>query len=256
MIVAFAACSLSGLRRGRPRCPVRTPGTASRVAASIRLSWPLAPVSLRPGGVPFASTTRWRFVPGLPRSAGLGPVAVPPFWLALARAARDQSSASASCSRSSITRCSAAQTPAACHAPSRLQLVLPLQPITARGRCFHCMPVRRTGMMPANAARSQRAADHPSASRARAAEAAQPPLTDRRARERRCCLNPRRPVLSRALKPEGSIKRCAWADHSSSSISGCVRQKHSRGSGPCSRFHSPARLQSPRIRAERSTSKW
>lgn len=175
--------------------------------------------------------------------------------LALARAARDQSSASASCSRSSITWCSAAQTPAACHAPSRLQLVLPLQPITARGRCFHCMPVRRTSMMPANAARSQRAADHPSASRARAAEAAQPPPTDRRARERRCCLNPRRPVLSRALTPEGSIKRCAWADHSSSSISGCVRQNHSRGSGPCSRFHSPARLQSPRIRAERSTSK-
>jgi uncharacterized membrane protein YgcG len=80
--------------------------------------------------------------------------------LALSTAARDQSSASASCSCSSITRWSAAQTPAACHVPSRRQLVLPLQPTSERGRCFHCMPVRRTKMMPASAARSE-ARGHP-----------------------------------------------------------------------------------------------
>lgn len=45
------------------------------------------------------STTRWRFMPGLPRSVGFGPVAQPLFLagrLALSRAARDPSSASAS----------------------------------------------------------------------------------------------------------------------------------------------------------------
>ena len=47
------------------------------------------------------------------------------------------------------------QTPAACHTPNRRQLVLPLQPTSERGRCFHCMPVRRTRMMPASAARSE-----------------------------------------------------------------------------------------------------
>lgn len=45
--------------------------------------------------------------------------------------------------------------PAACHAPSRLQLALPLQPTSERGGCFHYMPVRRTKMMPASATRTE-----------------------------------------------------------------------------------------------------
>ena len=65
-----------------PAAPTRWPilirGTASRVGASIMLSCRLAPLSVRPSGVPRASVTRWRFVPGLPRSVGFGPVADPP----------------------------------------------------------------------------------------------------------------------------------------------------------------------------------
>ena len=58
------------------------PGTASSVASSISLSCQLAGLIVRPSGVPSASVTRWRFVPGLPRSVGLGPVVSPPFWRA------------------------------------------------------------------------------------------------------------------------------------------------------------------------------
>lgn len=39
----------------------------------------VGPVKVKPRGVPRASTTRWRLVPGLPRSVGFGPVAEPPF---------------------------------------------------------------------------------------------------------------------------------------------------------------------------------
>lgn len=76
---ALSAWSLVGLRRGRPRCLARTPGTASDVGTSMRPSCRFAPLSVRPGGVPRASVTRWRFVPGLPRSVGFGPTASPPF---------------------------------------------------------------------------------------------------------------------------------------------------------------------------------
>ncbi len=57
----------------------RIGGMASTTASSIRLSWTFAPVSFRARGMPFASVTMWRFVPGLPRSVGFGPVAGPPF---------------------------------------------------------------------------------------------------------------------------------------------------------------------------------
>lgn len=46
----------------------------------MTLSCRLAPLRQKPSGVPRASVTRWRFVPGLPRSVGFGPVAGPPFW--------------------------------------------------------------------------------------------------------------------------------------------------------------------------------
>ena len=75
----MSAWSLTGRRRGRPR-PRRTPGTASRVGASIMLSCRLAPDSVAPSGVPSRSTTRCRFDSGLPRSVGFGPICDPPFW--------------------------------------------------------------------------------------------------------------------------------------------------------------------------------
>ena len=75
-----SACSLLGRVRGRSRLPERTPGTASSVGASAMLSWRFAPVTVRASGVPRASVTAWRLVPGLPRPVGLGPVAAPPFW--------------------------------------------------------------------------------------------------------------------------------------------------------------------------------
>jgi len=73
--------------------------------------------------------------------------------LALSSAARLQSRAPASCSRSSSTRCSPVQTPAACHSPSLRQQVLPQQPSSVGTSC-HWMPVRSTNKMPASAARS------------------------------------------------------------------------------------------------------
>ena len=45
----------------------------------MTLSWRLAGLRRTPSGVPRRSTTRWRFVPGLPRSVGFGPVSAPPF---------------------------------------------------------------------------------------------------------------------------------------------------------------------------------
>ena len=76
---ALSARSLSGRRRGRPGRPDRTGGIASRVGASIRLSCRLAPLRARPSGVPRASVTAWRLLPGLPRSVGFGPVSARPF---------------------------------------------------------------------------------------------------------------------------------------------------------------------------------
>ena len=74
----MSAWSLPGRLRGRPR-PWRTLGTASRAGASIMLSCRLAGLRRTPSGVPRRSTTRWRFVPGFPRSVGFGPVSAPPF---------------------------------------------------------------------------------------------------------------------------------------------------------------------------------
>ena len=57
------------------------PGTAARhwpgassAGASMVLSWALAGVGSRAREMPFASTRTCRFVPGLPRSAGFGPI--------------------------------------------------------------------------------------------------------------------------------------------------------------------------------------
>lgn len=55
---------------------------ASSTVASATLSWRLAPVRTTARGRPFRSTTMCRLGPGLPRSAGFGPIASPPFWRA------------------------------------------------------------------------------------------------------------------------------------------------------------------------------
>lgn len=68
-------------------------------------------------------------------------------------AARLQSSLSASAKRSSRMRCRRVHTPAACQSRSRLQHVIPEQPISD-GSISHGMPERRTKMIPASAARS------------------------------------------------------------------------------------------------------
>ncbi len=73
----LSARGLSGRRLGRPRRPERTGGTAPRAGASTVPSWRLAALSVRPSGVPWPSTTTWRLVPGLPRSAGFGPPGEP-----------------------------------------------------------------------------------------------------------------------------------------------------------------------------------
>ena len=82
----------------------------------------------------------------------IGPDLLTPFFarrLALSRAARCQSKAPTSCSRSSSTQCSPDQTPAACHSPSLRQHVLPQQS-SSSGRSRHWMPVRSTNRMPAS----------------------------------------------------------------------------------------------------------
>jgi len=79
---ALSACRLLGHLRGRPRLP-RTGGTASMSVSSTVVSFPLAAVIITASGAPPRSVTRWRFVPGLPRSVGFGPVLAPPFLRAL-----------------------------------------------------------------------------------------------------------------------------------------------------------------------------
>ena len=78
VVVGLVDVEFAGSLPGPPR-PHRTPGTASKVDANIMLSWRLAGLKRIPKGVPRRSTTRWRFVPGLPRSVGFGPISVPPF---------------------------------------------------------------------------------------------------------------------------------------------------------------------------------
>ncbi len=67
--------------------------------------------------------------------------------------ARLQSGLPASAKRSSRVRCERAHTPTVCQSRSRRQHVMPEQPISA-GSISQGMPLRRTKMMPASAARS------------------------------------------------------------------------------------------------------
>ncbi len=64
VVVPFVGVRLGRARRGRPRRPERTGGAAPSVGASMRLSWRLAALRVRPSGVPRASATTCRVVPG------------------------------------------------------------------------------------------------------------------------------------------------------------------------------------------------
>ena len=74
--------------------------------------------------------------------------------LALSSAARRQSICPAPCSRSKSTRCSAAQTPAACQSRRRRQQDMPDPQPISRGSISQGMPDRSTKMIPVSAARS------------------------------------------------------------------------------------------------------
>jgi hypothetical protein len=76
-LYALSACNFLGRLRGRPRLPL-IGSMASTVSSSIHMSWTLAALSTTASGMPFLSTTRWRFVPGLPRSVESFQVLVPP----------------------------------------------------------------------------------------------------------------------------------------------------------------------------------
>lgn len=73
-----ALVAAGGHRTGRTRPANCRPMIACRTTARHHEgaiggpSCRLAPVSLRPSGVPHASVARWRFVPGMPQSVGFG----------------------------------------------------------------------------------------------------------------------------------------------------------------------------------------
>lgn len=69
----LSACILSGRLRGLPLLLFKE-GMASTISSSIVVSATFAPVHFRTSGIPFRSTTRWRFVPGFPLSVGFLPV--------------------------------------------------------------------------------------------------------------------------------------------------------------------------------------
>ena len=73
--------------------------------------------------------------------------------LALSTTARDQSIASASCSRASSTSRSFSQTPAACHSASRRQQVIPQPQPISWGSISQGMPERSTNRIPVSAGR-------------------------------------------------------------------------------------------------------
>lgn len=78
MSYALSACSLAGRLRRWPEGRLMG-GMESINPSQMTLSCRLAPVKQTASGVPRRSATTWRFVPGLPRSVGLGPVCWPPF---------------------------------------------------------------------------------------------------------------------------------------------------------------------------------
>ena len=78
VVTPLSAWSLCGRRRGLPRVLARMGSMASTVASIIFESCTFAALTRTASGMPWASTTRWRFVPCLPRSVGFLPVSWSP----------------------------------------------------------------------------------------------------------------------------------------------------------------------------------
>ncbi len=157
VVVAFVGVELFwSMRRGRPLGPAMG-GTASMASSSTLESCTLAAESTAAKGKPPRSTTRWRFVPGRPRSTGFAPVFSPPFAPGSSRSpARHGSSrggrhrpvAGAAPSAKPPTR------PAPCQSRSRRQHVMPEPHPISGGSSSHGVPVRSTKTMPVSTARS------------------------------------------------------------------------------------------------------
>ncbi len=128
------------------------------MSASIMLSWTLATVSRAASGIPRRSGTRYRFVPGLPRSVGFGPEADPPFFAGIddkSTQTRLKSILFAPRRRRRSSSCNLSQTPASCQSRSRRQQVTPEPQPSSGGKSSHAMPVRSTNRIPLSAARSE-----------------------------------------------------------------------------------------------------
>ena len=172
-------CRPSRSERSTPR---RTPGTTSSTAASILLSWRLAPLGSKPSGVPRAQAARCRFMPGRPRSVGFGPIFVAGDERPLLRGSRRCRSRPGS-GRAPRPRPAAPGAPGAerrarrsdppsdrwragpHHAsraggasracPGPRSGVMPVQPNASRGNRSQPTPDRSTNTMPSSARRSQ-----------------------------------------------------------------------------------------------------
>lgn len=153
---ALSACNLAGRRRGRPR-GCRIGATRSSASSRTVRSWTGAAVSRIASGMPRRSTTRWRLLPGSPRSVGFGPVAAPPALagrLAASSTHRRPSISPARPSRSSRAWWNACQIPASCRSRRRRQQVMPPPQPISRGSIPQGMPLLSTKRIPVNAARS------------------------------------------------------------------------------------------------------
>jgi hypothetical protein len=98
-------------------------------------------------GTPRPSQIRWRLLPRLARSVGLGPVGSPPYTARmeqLSTTARDQSFRSSRASQSRTAKWIRSQTPACCQSRTRRQHVIPDPHPSSCGRICQGIPLRRT----------------------------------------------------------------------------------------------------------------
>ena len=177
------------------------------------LSWRLAPLSEMPSGVPRASVTTWRLVPGLPRSVGFGPTSAPPFLPPGLRCRVPPGSSPAL-----LRRAGAPAAPGAAGSKPRPHATRPAcasrscrsSPVRRAPHATECRYAARTGYQPRPNGPAL-AADHPSAWDAPAAEEARWQARGRQGQEAPSLLNASKPVLSLALRSgrqtEGGMAR-------------------------------------------------
>ncbi len=195
------------LARTAARAPAMG-GTASKVGAIMRLSCRLAPLSVRPSGVPSPSTTRCRFVPDLPRSVGLGPVSAPPLWRT-GRRCRAKPGSSPAGRRGAIAATASDAGPARpgprATRPAGASRSCRCSPSRRARRATGSRFAARTGCPPAPPGPA-RADVRPSTSVARTATRARSPSRDRREQEALPLpLNTQNPVLSPVLSRTHSL---------------------------------------------------